>query len=254
MEIFQSVVDSIRVFASSPSLMNGATVLFALMTFALDHAELIIFLIIAIGILRWRKKIKLAEGLAKTGFRGMIVAKAFPSLKNRNIKVMGLNINGLKLGDTVVFDKDPFQTKCKVATLNLVTDKGVTTVLGVLPKNAAERQKMGPLTLTDLFSLARKGVQTVRNLQNEQEKSGGIPRPLITKNTNDRSIAMAPASASQDSGITYAAKPAPVSNEVIALEFSNPVEFERLMESQAIGQGNTKVLKAKDLKLVLRKK
>ncbi len=252
MEIFQSAVDSIRMFASSPSLMNGANVFFALMTLALDHVGLIAFAVIGTGVWRWRKTFKAAEGLAKTGFRGMIVSKAFPNKKSRNIKVMGLNINGLKLGDTVVFDKDPFQTKCKVSALNLVTDKGMTTFLGVLQKNAPEREKVGSLTLTDLFSLARKGIQTVQNIQNGQGNPGNIPRPLITKNTNDRSIAVATASASQDSGITDAAKPAPVLNEVLALEFSNPVEFERLMESQAIGQGNRKVLKAKDLKLVLR--
>jgi hypothetical protein len=246
METLQRAVEAIREFIAMPNTTTGIEVASSTLILIGDYIGLIVLAIIIIGIWTWSKKFKAAQALAKTGFQGMIVSKAFINKKNQTIKVMGLNINGLGLGDIVAFDKDPFQTKCKVGALNLIANNSVQKSWD-LSTGKSVSANVKSLTLTDLFNIAKKGIQAVQN-------KGSANAPLVTITNDDANGNPVPFSPAQDIDVKFTVTPAPVSNEMIVLEFGNPTEFSRLLESQAIGQGNKKVLKAKDLKLVLREK
>ncbi len=254
MENIQRIADTIKEFASNPTVASGIDFATSTLDFIGNYVGLIIFAIIGLGVLQWRKKFKVAEALSKTGFQGMVVSKAFVNKKNGTIKVMGMNINGLGMGDIVAFDKDPFQTKCKVGALNLITDNDAVKYSwggAAFPTGKIGGTNAKSMSLTYLFNLAKKGIQAVQSSQTnaptatiENGKSAGA----------NESEGMMPFTAARDFDVKITPKPVPVSNEMIVLEFGNPTEFSRLLESQAIGQGNRKVLKAKDLKLVLREK
>lgn len=263
MENIQHIIETVKIFASSPNATTGLDAATAIVDFATDYIGVIIFALIGLSIWRWSKKFKAAGEIAKTGFQGMLVSKAFANKKSQTIKVMGLNINGLGIGDIVTFDKDPFQTKCKVGALNLVANGS----LGGEAANNGIKYSWGgasatvskSMSFTELIDFGKKAIQAARKNalsatvvgDKQNGKSSGQPSSASSAAS---AAEIAPFSAAQDYDVKVTAKPAPVSNEMIVLEFANPTEFSRLIESQAIGQGNRKVLKAKDLRLVLREK
>ena len=267
MENIQHIADTIKEFASNPTVASGINFASSALGFIGDYVGLIIVAAVGLGVLQWRKKFKAAESLAKTGFRGMIVTKAFVDKKKNTIRVMGININGLDQGDTVAFDKDPFQTKCMIRSRNMMAEGEVTRssflsgFSGVKPESFTMNSSSGSssvsiqsTSLVGLFNLIKKGIQASKVAKQTGEP---VNIPGITINSGavaETAKSNASVAPMQDITASFSVKPAPVSNDMITLEFSNPTEFARIMESQAIGQGNRKVLKAKDLKLVLREK